>query len=105
VCRFIENSVLKSRVCTRIQPQEFTFGGPAMIEEQEENVVGVVCLRCGILTPLQISTHWRTSMGVHQEFHSPVAIVRCHGCGKESSYLPSEVVAFKTMTNTLHATA
>ncbi len=76
-----------------------------MIEELEEHVTGVVCLRCGILTPLQVSSHWGPSEGARKEFHSPIAIVRCRGCGKEASYLADEFVAFKTMTNTLHAAA
>lgn len=76
-----------------------------MIEELEEHVTGVVCLRCGILTPLQVSGQWGPSEGARKEFHSPIAIVRCRGCGKEASYLANEVVAFKTMTNTLHAAA
>jgi hypothetical protein len=76
-----------------------------MIEELEEHVTGVVCLRCGILTPLKISAHWGSSGQAGQEFHTPLAIVRCRGCGKESSYLANEFVAFKTMTNTLHAAA
>jgi hypothetical protein len=76
-----------------------------MIEEQEEHVTGVVCVRCGMLTPLKVSTHWGPAEEARKIFHSPIAIVRCHACGKEASYLTSEVVAFKTLTNTLHAAA
>jgi len=78
--------------------------GAAMIETLEEHVTGVVCLRCGILTPLQVSSHWGSSDGTRREFHSPITIVRCRGCGKEASYLADEVVAIKT-TNSLHAAA
>lgn len=76
-----------------------------MIEDLEEHVTGVVCLRCGILTPLHVLSHWGPSQGARKEFHSPITIVRCQGCGKEALYLAGEVVAFKTMTNTLHAPA
>ena len=76
-----------------------------MIDKLEEHVTGVVCLRCGIITPMQVSSHQGALEGAQKEFHSPIFIVRCHECGKEASYLPDEIVAFKTMTNTLHAAA
>lgn len=76
-----------------------------MIEELEEHVTGVVCRRCGMLTPLEVSARWRPTDESAKEFHSTLTIVRCRGCGKEDSYLAHEVVAFKTMTNTLHAAA
>jgi hypothetical protein len=76
-----------------------------VIKELEEHVTGVVCLRCGILTPLQVSAHWGASAAADKTFHSALTIVRCRTCGKEASYLAHEVVAFKTMTNTLHAAA
>jgi hypothetical protein len=76
-----------------------------MMEELVEHVTGVVCLRCGTLTPVQVTCNWGPLQGARKEFHSPIAIVRCHECGKEGSYLAGEVVAFKTMTNMLHAAA
>jgi hypothetical protein len=76
-----------------------------MIENLEGQVTGVVCLRCGNLTPFQVSGHRAPSGRGSTDLHSPIAIVRCQRCGKEASYLTSEVVAFKTMTNMLHAAA
>jgi hypothetical protein len=76
-----------------------------MIEELEDHFTGVTCLRCGMRTPLQVPTHWGQSDAAGREFHSPVIIVRCFGCGKESSYLADEVVAFKTMSSPFRSAA
>ncbi|MBZ5643131.1 MAG: hypothetical protein LAO19_10255 [Acidobacteriia bacterium] len=76
-----------------------------MIEKLEEHVTGVVCLRCGMITPLHVSGAWGSLEGAREEFHFPILIVRCHECGKEASYLADEIVPFKSMANTLHAAA
>jgi hypothetical protein len=76
-----------------------------MINEHKEYATGVICLRCGIPIPVQISSHSVPSKGALREIHSPLAIVRCGECGKEASYLENEIIALRTLTNTMHAAA
>jgi hypothetical protein len=76
-----------------------------MSEKSGSKLVGVVCLRCGLRTPLQDSHHGQPSDGAIAEFHSPLFIIRCCECGKESSYLANEVVAFQTMPKAFSSAA
>jgi len=68
-----------------------------MIQEQEEVVTGVVCLRCGTRTPIAVSNDPRLSTGSDRILLFPLTIVRCGECGKESSYLRGEIIAFKAV--------
>lgn len=43
---------------------------------------GVVCIFCGLLTPVQVAADHR------------VSIVRCGICGKEAPYLAQEITEF-----------
>ena len=60
---------------------------------RERNVVGVVCLHCGMNTAVPDSTHeWHRA----SDFWNPqVSLVRCTECGKEAPYLAEEIFVFK----------
>ena len=67
-----------------------------MIEELDRNIAGVVCLYCGVYTPLPVSTKRSPSTGHLTMFNPPLSIIRCHRCGKEAPYLADDVVIFKS---------
>lgn len=72
-----------------------------MIAELEQELIGVVCLYCGLHTPLPVSKSRRQctdSLGIS---NPALSIVRCHSCGKEAPYLADEYVAFKGVPNGL----
>jgi|GEM_PF-6548581 len=66
-----------------------------MTQKQEQSFAGVVCLRCGTRTPIVISNDPRLSDRADHILLFPLTIVRCSECGKESSYLRGEIIAFK----------
>jgi hypothetical protein len=63
-----------------------------MSNQVEEDVVGVVCLHCGIRTPIWSSACQGDSLRVSRAFRPPVSLVRCRECGKEAPYLAGEIV-------------
>ena len=69
--------------------------GASMIAELEQELMGVVCLYCGLHTPLPVSKarlECTDSLGVS---NAALSIVRCHSCGKEAPYLAGEYVVIK----------
>ncbi len=52
---------------------------------------GVICLFCGKSTHVPPQVERRRSANP-PESGSRVSIIRCHLCGKESLYLPDEIV-------------
>jgi hypothetical protein len=76
-----------------------------MIEQLEQELIGVVCLHCGMPTPLPVSTSGGRSCGSNTIKLNPhLSIVRCDGCGKEAPYLADEIIVIRGM-NTLHTAA
>ena len=76
-----------------------------MIEELEQDLTGVVCLHCGVHTPLPVSTSRQLSAAAIRMSNPPVSIVRCHRCGKEAPYLAEEIIVFKGTPKTLRSAA
>jgi hypothetical protein len=76
-----------------------------MIEELEQDLTGVICLYCGVHTPLPVSASRGLSTDAIAMSNPPLSIVRCQVCGKEAPYLADEIVVFKGMLKTLRSAA
>jgi len=63
-----------------------------MIEQLEPAIAGVVCLHCGMHTPLSNSTSQERSVQVLARSRPKISLIRCTGCGKEAPYLADEIV-------------
>ena len=68
-----------------------------MTEEIKDTSNGVVCLYCGKKMPLSTPMKRAIAAAVGSTTHRHVSIVRCTECGKEASYLPSEIVNLNAM--------
>jgi hypothetical protein len=75
-----------------------------MIEKLEPAIIGVVCLHCGMNTPLPNPNSQGRSANVLSKPRSSVSLIRCTGCGKEAPYLAEEIVVLeRTSDFVLHA--
>jgi len=74
-------------------------GSVMIIQELELEIAGVVCLHCGMETPLSNPVNQRNSSRSSEAPMSKISIVRCALCGKEAPYLADEIVALKRMAN------
>ncbi len=75
-----------------------------MIEKLESAITGVVCLHCGMNTPLPNSKTQGRSANVFSTPRPNVSLIRCTGCGKEAPYLAEEIVVLeRTSDFALHA--
>jgi len=75
-----------------------------MIEKIETAISGVVCLHCGMHTPLPNSTSRPRSASVFITAKPKISLIRCTGCGKEAPYLADEIVVLERISNiALHA--
>jgi len=70
-----------------------------MIEPMEEGITGVVCLHCGMHTPLSSSTSRGRTARVLTAARPQISLIRCTGCGKEAPYLADEIVVLKRISN------
>jgi hypothetical protein len=75
-------------------------GGSIMIiEALELETAGVVCLHCGLETPLSNPANQGRSPRSSMAPTPNISIVRCALCGKEAPYLANEIVALKRVAN------
>lgn len=78
--------------------------GPAMTEKLEPAITGVVCLHCGMNTPLPNPNSQGRPANVLTKPRPNVSLIRCTGCGKEAPYLAEEIVILeRTSGFVLHA--
>ncbi len=68
-----------------------------MTEQARGSSNGVVCLYCGKKMAITTPARRAVAAGAGASSSSRVSIVRCSGCGKEASYLPSEIVDFESL--------
>ena len=68
-----------------------------MTDEIQNTSSGVVCLYCGKKMPLSVPMKRAIAATVGSSSYHRVSIVRCTECGKEASYLPSEIVNLNAM--------
>jgi hypothetical protein len=61
---------------------------------EESHHKGVICLFCGKSTSLSAQAEQRCSADPSWLAHR-ASLVRCHLCGKETLYLPEEIVDFQ----------
>jgi len=66
-----------------------------MIEKMEPEVRGVVCLHCGMQTPIPNSTSRGSSASPFATPRRKISLIRCTGCGKEAPYLAEEIVVLE----------
>jgi hypothetical protein len=71
-----------------------------MVEDSKQELTGVICLHCGLHTPVLKPVKRAGSDVAFQGLYLEIAIVRCRKCGKEAPYLANEIVVFSE-----HATA
>lgn len=69
--------------------------------ELEDVITGVVCLHCGLQTPIASSTSQGDSTRVSKTQRSHISIIRCIACGREAPYLADEIVVLKKNSNTV----
>jgi hypothetical protein len=72
-----------------------------MIEplELEDAVTGVVCLHCGLNTPVPSSARRGVSAQGAKKLRPPITLIRCTECGREAPYLANEIVILKNISN------
>jgi hypothetical protein len=70
-----------------------------MIEKMEPEVTGVVCLHCGIQTPIPNSMSRGSSTNVFATPRRKISLIRCAGCGKEAPYLAEEIVVLERFSH------
>jgi hypothetical protein len=70
-----------------------------MIEQLEEGTKGVVCLHCGMDTPVTNSLSRGPSARVFTAVRPQISLIRCTGCGKEAPYLADEIVFLRRIPN------
>jgi hypothetical protein len=63
-----------------------------MIDELVDEMLDVICLRCGASIPVPNSARYSCAGHVTSENCVPAFIARCERCGKEGCYLASEIV-------------
>lgn len=61
-----------------------------MTESTREGTAGVVCLHCGILTP--VPEHTRSYEGSAVTHRPQFLVIRCEECGREAPYLADQIV-------------
>jgi len=66
-----------------------------MIEDRNQEITGVICLYCGMNTPLPNPPQRACSNGELQNRAPEISLVRCRVCGKEAPYLAHEIVVFQ----------
>jgi len=71
-----------------------------MTEKTREEGAGVVCLHCGILTPMPQRT--RSYSGGAVAHRPQFFVIRCEECGREAPYLADQIV---TLDRTKYAVA
>jgi hypothetical protein len=76
-----------------------------MTEQLEANLTGVLCLHCGMPTPLPILIHGDALQGTLVDSHRHLSIIRCHQCGKEAPYLTSEIIPLNRTARAASAAA
>jgi hypothetical protein len=70
-----------------------------MIEKLEPAIAGVVCLHCGMHTPLPNLSNLGRSEHTVTTSGPKIALVRCIWCGKEAPYLADEIVVLTSIPN------
>jgi len=70
-----------------------------MIEQPEVGITGVVCLHCGMDTPVPNSMSLTQSARPVNSVRSQISLIRCAGCGKEAPYLTDQIVFLKRIPN------
>lgn len=70
-----------------------------MIEQREERISGVVCLHCGMHTPLSNAAGRGRSARVFMAARPHISLIRCMECGKEAPYLADEIVVIGRTAN------
>ena len=73
--------------------------GSVMIDKMEPAIAGVVCLHCGMDTPLPNSTSRGRSEKAFVTSKPRLALIRCTGCGKEAPYLANQIVILGRTSN------
>jgi hypothetical protein len=63
-----------------------------MIKPTDLKVSGVVCLHCGMKTPVTNSVRPAKSDDPTFIPRPQISLIRCAGCGKEAPYLAAEIV-------------
>lgn len=65
-----------------------------MIEDLEPAIAGVICLHCGMHTPLPDSKSHEHSANAFtvSPLRTKITLIRCTECGKEAPYLADEIV-------------
>jgi hypothetical protein len=71
-----------------------------MIENLEPAIAGVICLHCGIHTPIpNYTSHARSANLITPSVsRRKISLIRCTGCGKEAPYLADEIVIFERIS-------
>jgi ribosomal protein L37E len=59
----------------------------------------VICLHCGMDTPVPATTSCATVAGIFLELDHHISIVRCRSCGKEAPYLASDILVLAEAAN------
>lgn len=70
-----------------------------MIEKMQPGIAGVVCLHCGMQTPVQNPTSRGSSTNVFAAPRRKISLIRCAGCGKEAPYLAEEIVVLERFSH------
>jgi hypothetical protein len=68
------------------------FKGRVMMENLEPGIAGVVCLHCGMDTPIPNSGGRGRSARIIATPRPPILLIRCTTCGKEAPYLGNQIV-------------
>ena len=64
-----------------------------MMEKTRDGNAGVVCLHCGIVTP--VPTHTRSYAGNVVTHRPRFLVIRCEACGREAPYLADQIVTLE----------
>jgi hypothetical protein len=67
--------------------------------ELEDAVTGVVCLHCGLNTPVPSYVRRGDSALGAKKMRPPITLIRCNECGREAPYLANEIVVLKNISN------
>ena len=73
-----------------------------MIADGKQTHAEVICLHCGMDTPVPGSTSGVTVAGIFSDLEHHVSIVRCRSCGKEAPYLASDILILAEEANAAH---
>jgi len=66
-----------------------------MTEQMEAEIVGVVCLHCGLNTPVSKTLSGESSTEAPASGRPKISIIRCTECGGEVPYLAEEIAVLK----------